>query len=275
MAGDCSVFLIGSLLTMPDGGKAETIQETMRDAVLHESNQISFFGLRTVNPALISGMVVTAVLLIAATCIRIFVIPKFRYVPGRFQMLLEQAVGMFDGMAKSNSPWRNSFLGAYIFAAAAYIFFGTLFELFGFQVITTEGLSIALPAPLSDVNAAIMLGVLSYCVIFSGAIAGNGIRGIGSALKEVSLLISMSFRLFGALLSGLLVTETGLLLHQSQLCPAGCGRRAVHIAARADSELRFDHADGAVLRRDVRAQGPKQKHGKKAALQKPEAPDLV
>lgn len=205
--GIAVVFLIGSLLTMPDGGKAETIQETMRDAVLHESNQISFFGLRTVNPALISGMVVTAVLLIAATCIRIFVIPKFRYVPGRFQMLLEQAVGMFDGMAKSNSPWRNSFLGAYIFAAAAYIFFGTLFELFGFQVITTEGLSIALPAPLSDVNAAIMLGVLSYCVIFSGAIAGNGIRGIGSALKEVSLLISMSFRLFGALLSGLLVTE--------------------------------------------------------------------
>lgn len=95
--GIAVVFLIGSLLTMPDGGKAETIQETMRDAVLHESNQISFFGLRTVNPALISGMVVTAVLLIAATCIRIFVIPKFRYVPGRFQMLLEQAVGMFDG----------------------------------------------------------------------------------------------------------------------------------------------------------------------------------
>ena len=31
--------------------------------------------------------------------------------------------------------------------------------------------------------------------------------GIGKALKEFSLPISMSFRLFGALLSGLLVTE--------------------------------------------------------------------
>ena len=201
-----AVFLIGSFLTMPDGPKAETIQETMRDAVLHETNQISLFGF-TVNPALISGMVVTIVLLIAAAIIRIFVIPRFRYVPGKFQMLLEQVVGMFDGMAKTNSPWRNGFLGAYIFAAAVYIFVGTLFELFGFQAITTEGLSVTLPAPLSDVNAAIMLGVLSYCVIFSGALAGNGIRGIGSALKEVSLLISMSFRLFGALLSGLLVTE--------------------------------------------------------------------
>ena len=201
-----AVFLIGSFLTMPDGPKAETIQETMRDAVLHETNQIILFGF-TVNPALISGMVVTVVLLIAAAIIRIFVIPRFRYVPGKFQMLLEQLVGMFDGMAKTNSPWRNGFLGAYIFAAAVYIFVGTLFELFGFQAITTEGLSVTLPAPLSDVNAAIMLGVLSYCVIFSGALAGNGIRGIGSALKEVSLLISMSFRLFGALLSGLLVTE--------------------------------------------------------------------
>ena len=127
--------------------------------------------------------------------------------PGKLQLLLEQAVSTFDGMAKSNSPWRSGFLGAYIFAAAVYVFFGTLFELFGFQAVTTTGNSVALPAPLSDVNGAIMLGVLSYCVIFSGAIAGNGLRGIGSALKEISLLISMSFRLFGALLSGLLVTE--------------------------------------------------------------------
>ena len=73
--------------------------------------------------------------------------------------------------------------------------------------MSTAGRSIALPAPLSDINAAIMLGVLSYLVILSGAIAGNGLRGVRSALTEISLLISMSFRLFGAMLSGLLVTE--------------------------------------------------------------------
>lgn len=201
-----AILLVGSL-AVPAEAPAETIQEAMRDAVLHELNQVSLFGLRPVNPGLISAVTVTVVLLIAALCIRIFVIPRFRYVPGKFQLLLEQAVSMFDGLAKSNSPWRNGFLGAYTFAAGAYIFFGTLFELFGFQAITTEGHSITLPAPLSDVNAAIMLGVLSYLVIVSGAIAGNGLRGIGSALKEISLLISMSFRLFGALLSGLLVTE--------------------------------------------------------------------
>lgn len=209
-----AALLLGSLAA-PGGGRTETIQETMRDAVLHESNQISLFGLRPVNPGFLSSLVVTAALLFAALCIRIFVIPKFQYVPGKFQLLLEQAVGLFDGLAKSNSPWRNGFLGAYIFSAGAYIFFGTLFELFGFQAIATNGNSVTLPAPLSDVNAAIMLGVLSYLVIFSGAIAGNGLRGIGSALKEISLLISMSFRLFGALLSGLLVTE--LVYYYTQL----------------------------------------------------------
>lgn len=202
-----SAVLLLSSFIVPGRAHSETIQETMRDAVLHESNQISLFHLRPVNPGFISALVVTVVLLVAALCIRIFVIPKFQYVPGKFQLLLEQAVSMFDGLAKSNSPWRNGFLGAYVFAAGVYIFFGTLFELFGFQAIATNGNSVTLPAPLSDVNAAIMLGVLSYLVIFSGAVAGNGLRGIGSALKEISLLISMSFRLFGALLSGLLVTE--------------------------------------------------------------------
>ena len=52
-----------------------------------------------------------------------------------------------------------------------------------------------------------MMGCLTYLIIMSGGIAGNGIKGIGKTLKEYSLPISLSFRLFGALLSGALVTE--------------------------------------------------------------------
>ena len=110
-------------------------------------------------------------------------------------------------MAKSNSPHRNGFLGLYLFTAGSYIFVGTLFELLGLQAVTVHGHPVTLPAPLSDVNAAIAMGCLSYLVILSGGIAGNGVKGIGKTLKEFSLPISMSFRLFGALLSGLLVTE--------------------------------------------------------------------
>mgnify|MGYP001623876962 FL=1 len=200
-----AVMLVVSLL-LPTTPKTETVQEAMRDAVLHESNRIDLFG-KEVNPGLISAMTVSGILLVVAACLRIFVIPRFQYVPGRLQLLLEELVGLFDRMAKSNSPERNGFLGAYIFGAGVYIFTGTIFELFGLQAVTTQGHSIALPAPLSDINAAIALGCLSYLVILSGGVASNGMRGVGRTLKEFSLPISMSFRLFGALLSGLLVTE--------------------------------------------------------------------
>ena len=200
-------LLVCGLLTGTPAAKQESIKEVMRDAVLHESNKISLFGILDVNPALVSALTVTAVVLLIAACISIFIIPRFQYVPGKFQLLLEQMVGFLDNLAKTNSPHRNGFLGAYVFAAGVYIFIGTLFELFGLQGVTTKGMSIALPAPLSDINAAISLGCLSYLVILSGGIVGNGFRGVGSTLKDFSLPISMSFRLFGALLSGLLVTE--------------------------------------------------------------------
>lgn len=202
-----AVLLAASLLIGPPGAPAENIQEAMRDAVLHETNKISLFGMMDINPGLASAFVVTGILLTAALLIRLLVIPKFKFVPSKFQLLLEQGVGMFDNLAKTNSPGRNKFLGAYVFSAGVYIFFSTLFELFGLQAITTAGHSIALPAPLSDVNAAIAMGCLSYLVIMSGGIAQNGFHGVLATLKEFSLPISMSFRLFGALLSGLLVTE--------------------------------------------------------------------
>ena len=201
------LLLLAGVLLIGPAGRTETVQEAMRDAVLHEVNQVRLFGGKNVNPGLISAFTVTALLLAAAAGIRIFAIPKFQYVPGRFQMLLEEVVNLFGGMAKGSSPHRYGFLGAYIFAAGAYIFVGTLFELLGLQALTAHGHPITLPAPLSDVNAAIAMGTFSYLVILSGGIAGNGVKGIGKTLKEFSLPISMSFRLFGALLSGLLVTE--------------------------------------------------------------------
>jgi F-type H+-transporting ATPase subunit a len=219
-----AVLLAGVIFTANNEPKHETIQETMRDAVLHETGRIDLLGLKEVNPSAISAMLITIILLIVAALIRIFVIPKFQYIPGKFQLILEQIVGMFEGLAKSNSPHRNKFLGAYVFAAGVYIFISTLFELIGLQAVTTEGASIALPAPLSDINAAIAMGCISYLVIMSGGIAGNGLKGIGLTLKDFSLPISMSFRLFGALLSGLLVTEmVYYYIHLSFVLPVVVG----------------------------------------------------
>ena len=200
------ILLAGIFLTGGNGGEEESVQVVMRDAVLHDVNKVNFFGLE-INPGLAAGFVTSGILIIAAILIRIFVIPKFTMVPGRFQMILETLVGYFTNLGKTNSPHLNRLMGGYIFAAGAYIFTGTMLELFGIQVVTTGGHSVSMPAPLSDINGAIMMGCTSYLFILTGGIAAHGLKGILKTLKEFSLPISMSFRLFGALLSGALVTE--------------------------------------------------------------------
>lgn len=201
-----AVTAVLGILLRAGGTPHETVKEAMRDAVVHNRNKVRFLAW-DVDPSLVSGYVVTGILLVAAALIRIFAIPRFRYVPGKFQLLIEEWVGLFRNLAKTNSPQHNGFLGAYIFMAGTYIFTGTVFELFGIQAVTTEGESVSLPAPLADINGAVCLGCLSYLVILSGGIRFNKVKGIGKSLKEFSLPISMSFRLFGALLSGMLVTE--------------------------------------------------------------------
>lgn len=200
------LLLAGVFLTMGKTGQEEDIVTVIRDAVVHDTNRVAFFGME-VNPGLISGLVVTGILTVFALIVRIFVIPKFTLVPGRFQMILETLVGYFSGLSEESSPRKNKLLSAYVFAAGVYIFTGTMLELFGFQVVTTNGGSIALPAPLSDINGAIMMGCTSYLFILAGGLINNGAGSLKEALKEFSLPISMSFRLFGALLSGAIVTE--------------------------------------------------------------------
>ena len=218
------VLTLAAALAVGGGGESASIKETMRDAVLHGTNRISLLGWKAVDPAFISALVVSGLLLLTAALLRLLVIPRFRMVPGKLQLALEELVGFFDNLAKSSSPHRNTFLGAYVFAAGVYIFVGTLFELFGIQAVTTGGVSVSLPAPLSDINGAIALGCLSYLVIMSGGIAGNGVKGIGLTLKDFSLPVSMSFRLFGALLSGLLVTElVYYYIHLSFVLPVAVG----------------------------------------------------
>ena len=201
------VGLLAAVLIVGLGrGENESIREVMRDLVLHDRNKISFFGLK-VNPAVGSAYIVTAVLLIAALLIRIFAIPRFKTVPGKLQAVIEKAVDFFGGMASERASRWVTFVSAYIFSAGVYIFFSTVFELFGIQALSAESRSITLPAPLADINGALAMGVLSFVVILGAGLFSNGPKGALRVLKDFSLPISMSFRLYGALLSGLLVSE--------------------------------------------------------------------
>ncbi len=202
-----ALLITGIILTSGSGGEKESIKEVMKDAVLHETGKINLFGLIEVNPGLISAFIVSLILIIGAVLLRIFVIPKFKIKPGKLQYMIEKVVGLFSGISQDNSPHKPFFIGGYIFAAGTYIFASTMFELIGLQAVNTNGHPMSLPAPLSDINGAIAMGLMSYGVILFGGLINNGIKGMFHALKDFSLPISMSFRLFGALLSGALVTE--------------------------------------------------------------------
>ena len=86
------IAVLAAALAIGPTPKSESVQGAMRDAVLHGDNQISLFGLKSVNPALISGFTVTALLLIFAALVRVLVIPRFTLVPGKFQLVLEELV---------------------------------------------------------------------------------------------------------------------------------------------------------------------------------------
>lgn len=168
------------------------VGEIMSEALFPEN--VDFFGIG-VSPSFYSALIVTAVLLLFALAVRIFAIPRFKKVPGKFQLLIETLVKFFDNLAKGNSPDHNGFLGAYIFSAGLLVFFGTIIEMFGFRAV------------MGDLNACVVMGVMSYGVIVSGGFIHNKMKGGLGTLKDFSLPISMSFRLFGAIIGGVLINE--------------------------------------------------------------------
>ena len=198
------------------------LAEVLRDAIIPKGFTVAGVN---VSPGVVSAVIVACFLLLVAALIRIFAIPRFKVIPGKFQAILEKIVEFFADMAKDNSPHRHGYLGAFTFAAGLYIFIGTLFELCGIQIVVS-GTVYTLPAVMTDINACIAIALAAFFSILMGAVRVNKGKGLLSALIDFSLPISMSFRLFGSLLSGLLVTELVYqvtFLYCSVLVPAIVG----------------------------------------------------
>ncbi|HCJ01971.1 MAG TPA: hypothetical protein DIC18_02950 [Clostridiales bacterium] len=170
---------------------AAALGEKLREALVPKN--VNFLGLG-VNPSFYTSLIVAGVLILFAIVMRLFVIPRFKDVPGKLQSCLESIVLMFDKMNEENS-YTRAFLGAYVFSAAAYIFLGTMVELIGLRPV------------MADLNACLALSVSTFLLIFFFGVKARKGRGALGALKDLTLPVSMSFRLFGSITSGLMVTE--------------------------------------------------------------------
>lgn len=147
-----------------------------------------------VNPSFQTAFFLTLVVLALALVFRFLVFPRFKKVPGTFQALVEKACETAEGIVNDNSTKSRLFLGAFTFASWVYIGLGTLCELIGVRAV------------LVDLNACLALAVTAYAIMLYGGIRYNKLRGAGSVLKDFSLPLSMSFRLFGSMIGGLLMT---------------------------------------------------------------------
>ena len=87
------VLLLAGIFLIPAAETGESINDAMRDEVLHETNKISLFGLK-VNPGLISAFTVTGVLFVFSLIVRIFV-----SVPEKPHCTVTGEVAVFISMA--------------------------------------------------------------------------------------------------------------------------------------------------------------------------------
>ena len=164
------------------------------------------FGIK-VSVSVVSGAAVCLGLIVFAAIVRIFVIPRFKMIPGFFQTMLEWLVEKFDNMS-SGMGSIGKFLGPYTFGTAAYICFGVLIELVGVR------------PPIADINTCLALSLSTFFLInFFGIKRHGPIGRLKYYLKpnvvvapfrlmsDLMVPVSMAIRLFASVLSGMLTME--------------------------------------------------------------------
>lgn len=151
-----------------------------------------------------SSLIVTAVLLIFAAVVRIVVIPRWNKdftTMSPLRMFLEWAVGMFVRDSDELTEKYSVAVGPIYFGCAAYIMFGVLIELFGLR------------SPLSDLSCDIVLGGLTFIMIFSLGFLKKKLKRTLHYVPVIPLItdcvvpFSMALRLFGSVFSGYLIME--------------------------------------------------------------------
>ncbi len=167
---------------------------------------IEVFGI-SMSESVFYAICVSLFLIISAALIRIFYIPKFSMVPKRFQAMLEMVIDFFDKLAGESGKLKK-FLSPYIFSVAAFIFFGIMIEMLGFR------------PPLADINTTLALALMTFLLVNFFGIKRHGpigrikyffkptaIVGPFRIMSDLMVPVSMSFRLFGSVLSGLIAME--------------------------------------------------------------------
>lgn len=172
------------------------------------STVIEIGGFR-INDSVISGFIVVYVILLVALILRLTVIRRWKTTPSPVQMFLEWLVCFFDKSADEMTEQYSGLMGPYTFGAAVYICCGVLIEMFGFR-----------PA-IADIGACFALALCTFLFIHSLGFTKNKGRRLLHYLNpinivtDISVPVSMTFRLFGSILSGMVIMDMIYILIES------------------------------------------------------------
>lgn len=170
------------------------------------------FGGMPITNTLITGLLVSVILIIAAVIIKCFVLNKFNELPRGMQNVLEL---MIEGMSKFTNgrvgEQTGNSLAPYMFTLAAYIGFNGVLELFSMGWLRTSP---------SDLNQTVALALITFVLIRFFAYKRKGVIGrikhythpiaLVAPIKifvDMAVPVSLSCRMFGNLLGGWVVME--------------------------------------------------------------------
>jgi len=174
-----------------------------------EMMEIPLFGGIEVSETLFSAVLASIIIIILASIVRIFFIPKFKIIPGRFQLLLEMSVdAVYSYTSSKVGQWASRTLSPYIFTVALIIIVNGIFELFGIR------------AAMTDINFTLALSLITFVLIQIYSIKKKGLlKRLKAFTKPVAFLtpiniatslavpVSLSCRMFGNILGGMIVME--------------------------------------------------------------------
>jgi F-type H+-transporting ATPase subunit a len=171
------------------------------------AERVELFGLN-LSTTIINTWFAMAFLIIAALVLRLTVIRKMKDRPGGAQNVLEAAVEAVISYVHSKAHGMGDGFSSYIFTIAAFLVACAILELFGF------------PTPTADITLTFALAFMNFVLINIYGIRRKGLKGRLKALTspspailpirlitDIALPVSMSARLFGNMLGGMIVID--------------------------------------------------------------------
>ena len=149
-----------------------------------------------------------AALLIIALLLRFFVIKRFSELPRGAQNILETIVDTVQGYTDTTAHGTGELLCSYVLTIGSILVGSAFLELFGLR------------APASDITVTFALALITFVMISVYGIKRKGVAGrikalaspspvvfIFRVISEIAIPISLSCRLFGNMLGGMVVMD--------------------------------------------------------------------